>query len=247
MLSPISAARSGIDGNEVSSSTSLETQEHPAPRLPHEPDDPHAYEHRDAVADALLKGVNGFKWRTRSRAMKDCGRAGVHLRCNACGAPHIVPYRCGARTCPTCARKTAAAIAARVEARIADHDRRMQSEEWDGGGRSRNREWKHVVHTCRATRDADGRFDPTALRANVLRVRKAFPRFWRMTPWGAQVRDALTSRKRSRRDTSYVLAEEIAPGGVVHIHALVYGEYVSQSELQELWSKALAGCGKRRN
>jgi len=53
------------------------------------------------------------------------------------------------------------------------------------------------------------------------------------------MRDPLTSKKRSRRDTSYVASEEIAPRGMVHLHVLLLGEYVPQWELQALWSKAL--------
>jgi len=234
--SGVTAAR---DSSHAGDPTSLETKEHPAPTASHGPDQPQAYEHRDAVAAVLLEGPKGFRWSARGRAMKDCGRAGVHVSCNACGAPHIVPYRCGARTCPVCARKAAAAIAARIEARIAIYDLRMQRAAWDGSGRSKNRRFRHLVLTCRAMRDLAGRFDPEALRGLVLRVRKAFARFWRHTCWGAQVRDPVTGRKRSRHDTSYVLGEEIAPGGVVHLHVLVYGEFVPQSTLQELWRKAL--------
>lgn len=239
MLSPTATIPLGIGGKSARSSTSLETREHPAPRAPHEPDEPEAYDHRDAVASELLKGVNGWRWRARARAMKECGRGAIQVRCNGCSTAYLVPYRCGARTCPTCARKSSAGIAARIEARVVAHERLMQGQVWDGNGASLNRQWKHLVLTCPASRDVARRFDPAILRASVRQVRKSFASFWRMTSWGAQVRDPLTSRKRSRRDTSYILAEEISPRGMVHLHVLVFGEYVLQSELQELWSEAL--------
>lgn len=138
-----------------------------------------------------------------------------------------------------CARKSAAAISDRITARTAVHDVVMENEPWDGLGRRQKRSWRHVVLTSPAPLDLPSRFEPTVLRSNVHRVRKAVPRFWRMTPWGKQRRDDQTGRKRSRRDTSYIAGEEIAPGGMVHVHLLIYGEFVLQKRLQELWSRAL--------
>ena len=54
-----------------------------------------------------------------------------------------------------------------------------------------------------------------------------------------QARDGRSRSKRARRDTSMVAALEVAPGGMVHAHLLVYGEFVPQAELQELWEREL--------
>jgi hypothetical protein len=67
-------------------------------------------------------------------------------------------------------------------------------------------------------------------------MRKLFRQFWRKTDWGRQIHDPLTGRKRSRRDTVFVLALEVGPGGNVHLHLLVYGEFLPQAMLQSLWS-----------
>jgi hypothetical protein len=96
-----------------------------------------------------------------------------------------------------------------------------------------------VTLTSPAAPDVEERFTPAFLREHVLKIRHAFPRFWRKTPWGMQVRDSNARGKRSRRDTSYICAVEISPSGMVHVHALVYGEFVSQASLQEIWSNTL--------
>ncbi len=93
--------------------------------------------------------------------------------------------------------------------------------------------------TCPALSDEETRFEPEALREAVRRVRKALMPWWRSTPWGRQARDAGSRSKRVRRDTSLVYAIEIAPSGMVHIHLLVYGEYVPQDELARSWGEAL--------
>lgn len=193
-----------------------------------------ASQFRDEVSDVLKE-----HWPRRAGALRDCGRAAVQLNCRCCLAPHIVPYHCGARTCPTCARRAAAIVSNRVASRVALHDAAMESVPWDGPGRSQRRSWRHVTLTARAEPDVDCRFDPPTLRRQVRRVRTAFSRFWRETDWGRQTRDPDCPRKRARRDTSYICAVEISPRGMVHIHALVYGEFISQKELERAWSQAL--------
>jgi hypothetical protein len=86
-----------------------------------------ANEFRSAVADALAE-----QWPKRALALRECGRGAVQLDCKACAATHLVPFHCGARTCPSCARRGAAAIAERVASRVAVHDIIMESENWDG-------------------------------------------------------------------------------------------------------------------
>ena len=158
--------------------------------------------------------------------------------CQCCSAPHLVPFRCNARTCPWCAPITAAAIAARIGRRVAVHDLIMESQPWDGQGKAQKRSWRLVTLTTPAPPDVEARFDPVRLRRNVRRARSAIPRFWRLTDWGRQVRDEGARRKRARRDTSYILAEEVATRGMVHLHILVFGEYIDQRMLQAIWSKA---------
>ena len=193
-----------------------------------------ANQFRDAVADSLKEA-----WPRRSGALRDCGRAAVQFNCKCCLSPHLVPFRCGARTCPTCARLAAAVVSNRVAARVAEHDRAMETEPWDGPGHAQRRSWRLVTLTARADADVDSRFEAPALRRRVQRVRQAFPQFWRETNWGRQTRDQGASRKRARRDTSYICAVEVAPGGMVHIHALIFGEFISQKELVRAWSRAL--------
>ena len=219
--------------------TSLDTHKHPAPQLPNPPDPIWVYAYRNEVSMALDELANLCEpWDSRSMALRECGLAGIALKCNSCGTRHLVPYRCGARTCPTCSRRLARAISDRVSARVAVHDLLMEVQAWDGSSAPQKRSWRHIVLTSRAL-DAEARFHPLLLRARVLEVRRAVTRFWRLTSWGKQKRDSRTGRKRSRLDTSYVVGQEIAPGGMVHVHMLVYGEFVLQAELQNLWSQAL--------
>jgi hypothetical protein len=170
--------------------------------------------------------------------LRDCGCAAVMIECRACGSAHLVPFRCGARTCPSCSRRAAAAVTDRVAARVAVHDLAMEAEPWDGAGAAQRRSWRLVTLTSRAPA-RDQRFSVRALARNVRGVRRAFGHWWRLTPWGRQLRSDGSRRKRSRRDTSYVLALEVAPGGMVHVHALIYGEYVAQRSLAAAWSAVL--------
>jgi len=169
------------------------------------------------------------------------------MACDGCGAPNVFPERCAARTCPTCARRGGAAIADRLNERIQVHDLVMESEPWDGPGESprteygdqHGRAWKFLTLTTPALQDHEARFDPETLRSSVRTTREAVLRFWRCTPWGRQIRDSSTRKKRARRDTSAVTAIEVAPGGMVHVHLLVYGEFVDQKTLAEEWGRAV--------
>lgn len=67
--------------------------------------------------------------------------------------------------------------------------------------------------------------------------------WWRAVEWGRQVRDGVTGKKRSRTDTSCVWGLEVAPGGMVHFHLLVYGEFVAQPELLRAWRRVLSRAG----
>ena len=193
-----------------------------------------AAEFRKAVAEAL-----GARWPVRARKMRGCGSDAVVLNCRGCGGGMLVPFRCGARTCPTCARIAAAKVVEKLEARILIHDEIVAHEPWDGPGRAQRRGWRMVTLTSPSAPDQAARFEPDALRHQVKRVRSAFEGFWRGTAWGRQVRDPVHKRKRARRDTSFVLALEVAPGGMVHVHALVFGEFLPQRVIAGAWSQAL--------
>lgn len=179
------------------------------------------------------------EWPVRAQRMRDCGEKPMALACGGCHGVHIFPERCNSRTCPTCARRGAAAVAGRISERITVHDVIMAAEPWDGPGRRQKRSWKMVTLTSPSDLNDAVRWKPEALRARVLAVGEALPHWWRRTPWGRQVRDTGDRGKRSRRDTSAVAALEIAPGGMVHVHVLVYGEYAPQADLQDAWLKAL--------
>lgn len=187
-------------------------------------------------------------WVTRANAIKLCGEAGVKLRC-ACGDACIVPYRCGARACPSCAKQIAARTTARIANRvaIATESRRI-ADLWDGKGPRREKRWKLFTGTSRAG-DVAARFDHDVLLASIRAVRGAWGPFWRSTPWGARVRVAVEwttahgvetrYSRRARRDTAAIMGLEVAPGGMVHLHAAIYGEYVPTDALRALWSAAL--------
>lgn len=197
-------------------------------------DSPEAHRYRQRVAAELRESG----WWKRAHALEMCGRAGVELRCGPCGAPNIVPFRCGARTCPTCARAAAAAIVSRIRARAALFTAAAELEAWDGPGRAQARGWKLLTLTRRPG-DPAAPFDLEQLRGQVRQARRLFARWWRRTPWGAQRRDRATGRKRSRRDTAYVIGLEVSPGGMVHVHVAIYGEYVHQRQLLAWWRGVL--------
>ncbi len=187
-------------------------------------------------------------WLKRANAIRSCGEAGVQLRCD-CGQSHLVPFRCGARSCPVCARIRAAQACERLVNRvqIASESRRI-AETWDGKGEARPKSWKLFTGTSRAGPEHE-RFQPDVLALGVRKVRKAWGRFWRSTSWGKPRRLLVewdTARgieirptRRARRDTIAIMGLEVAPGGMIHVHAAIYGEYIEQRRLQELWSKAL--------
>lgn len=198
-------------------------------------DDPSAHYYRRAVAAALEP-----LWLKRAVALASCGEAGARCDCADCGAPHVLPYRCGARACPTCAR-TASAIACEKVARTAESAALELLEPWDGEGAARPKAWRTLVLTTEAAKTEEERYDPETLRAYVLAVRRAWGPFWRSTPWGKRRSDVSRSgrpTKRVRRDTLAAMGMEVGDGGMVHIHAAIYGEAVDAGELARLWKLA---------
>lgn len=136
-------------------------------------------------------------------------------------------------------------MASRLMDRIRVHDELVRGAQWEGTGIPRSgrigdrhgRAWMLVTLTSPAPEDEAERWDPERLSEAVDRVSKAFGDWWKATPWGqcSTVREG----RKVRRDTSYAASLEIAPGGMVHVHALIYGEYVAQKRLAELWGEAL--------
>lgn len=121
--------------------------------------------------------------------------------------------------------------------------------------------WKFLTLTTRAPAVASRRFNPRYAREQLLHVRKAFGKFWRSSPWGKAVRLKLSQPERvtkwgewkpassrattrARRDTAFVMGLETAPGGMVHLHLAVYGEFVHWTLLKALWARALGYTAK---
>lgn len=198
-------------------------------------DDPRAHYFRRAVAAALEPW-----WPRRAVALATCGEAGARCDCADCGTPHVLPYRCGARACPTCARQ-ASAIACEKVARQAESAALELLEPWDGIGPARKKAWRVLVLTTAAAKTEAERYDADTLRASVLAVRRAWGPFWRGTPWGRRVHDVSKRgkpTKRVRRDTLAAMGMEIGDGGMVHIHAAIYGEFVDAQTIAAAWKKA---------
>ncbi len=213
--------------------------------------------HRFRLAVAAVVAELG--WQGRSTGLGLCGRAGIEVTCGGCSCPTLVPYRCGARTCPTCARASAAGVSQRIASRITLHDAALATVEWDGPTRRKPgvhwecpihrdrckcwqlRQWRLVTLTRRSTPGAPWNLE--AIRAQVKQASALLAYWWKLTEWGRQVRDAGSRKKRSRLDTSCVWGLEIAPGGMVHFHVIVYGEYLAQSALHRAWRAALAHLG----
>jgi hypothetical protein len=213
--------------------------------------------HRFRVAVAAVVAELG--WSNRAMSLALCGKAGVEVKCGGCTTPSLVPFRCGARTCPTCARAGAGAVAARVANRIAVHDAAMSGVDWDGAKRRQTQHWQCPVHqrACKCwqlrqwrlvtlTRrpvDLGDRWNPHNVRAQLKQAGSLLAAWWRRVEWGRQVRDADSGRKRSRKDTSCVWGLEVAPGGMVHFHVTVYGEFLNQVELLKAWREVLCAAG----
>lgn len=185
-------------------------------------------------------------WLKRANALKVCGSAGVKLRCE-CGDACLVPYHCGSRACPACARIVAAQKTARVANRVRIAlESRWNDDVWDGQGKPRLVGWKLFTGTSRAGLPSM-RYRPDVLAERITKVRKAWGPFWRSTAWGARVNRDRTDvdgvvigrSRRARRDTAAIMGIEVAPGGMVHLHAAIRGEWIESAELQALWSAAL--------
>jgi len=128
-------------------------------------------------------------------------------------------------------------VVAKIGARILEHDRLISDSAWDGPGKPLQRGWKLLTLTLRADGDVDARFEPDLLQRQIRAMSALYREFWRRTAWGRQLRDPWSKRKRARRDTSYIVAFEVSPEGVAHLHALVFAEFIPQAQLSALWQE----------
>lgn len=182
-------------------------------------------------------------WPKRAAAMAECQRAGVRMKCGACGHFSLFPARCAARTCPDCARRSAAIARDKVQARLGQHDVRQGFQRWEGPGERQRRSWKLLTLTLPSVEDKAARWNPTDLRNRLQLVRAAWRGFWSTTEWGRQRYLPGAKGKRNRRDTSYIIGLEVSPAGMVHLHAAIFGEFIAQPTLRALWRRALEAAG----
>lgn len=210
----------------------------------HAADDFTAHIFRREVA-AALEG----DWPERARALRSCGEAGAALSCSCCGVNQVVPFRCGARSCPSCARIASAAAVDKLMARLtwALEVKRIR-ELWEGPG------WPapKVLQMLTLTQQTpfaygDGRrFHFPALRKAIRRARDGWSASWRMMPWGQRIKDRSPSGQlgtRLRRDIAWAMGVEVAPGGMVHVHAAVLGERVREEDVRKPWEQSIGRRG----
>ena len=212
----------------------------------------HVFRHR--VADQLA-GV----WPIRAKALRSCGEAGARIRCADCNTFHVSPFRCAARACPTCAHIASAVTVEKVHNRTTlALEARGVAELWDGGGKERAKGWKLLTATMQTPGRAGdpARFRVPVLRESIRRTRRAWGPFWRSLPWGQLVpvrRDRIDKStgevlgtRRSlvtRRDTMFAMGVEVAPGGMVHLHAAVYAEFLPWQTLRAAWRASFGDDG----
>lgn len=207
-------------------------------------DDLGAHVFRHQVARALWQ-----EWPQRAKALESCGEAGARIRCSCCQAAHLAPYRCGARSCPTCAHIASAVAVDRVAARAERAVELGAATTWEGDGWPRSKQWYMLTLTQQtAGRYGDrSRYELVNLVPAIRRVRRGWGPFWRTTRWGSLViaPSPYTGRRgsRTRRDVMFAMGLEVAPGGMVHAHASVYGEAVEETELRKLWQAAIGRAG----
>jgi hypothetical protein len=204
----------------------------------------HVYRHQ--VAEALA-----LDWPQRAKGLRSCGEAGAVLYCAECDRGHVVPYRCNARSCPTCAHIASAVVveklAKRAEKAVLDLN---VATTWDYDGKPQTKSWRLITPTQQTAhaRGDDRRFHPRELRRSILRVRRSWGPFWRSLSWGRprRVKHPETGKPtmRARRDTMFAMGIEVAPGGLVHAHAAVYGEYLPGPAVTASWEKFIDRRGR---
>lgn len=213
-------------------------------------DDVGAHVFRHQVAAHLLPS-----WSVRAKALRSCGESGARLVCAECETVHVTPFRCAARSCPTCAHIASAVAVDRVAAKAEDaFKRRGVAEQWDGDGKREPKTWKLFTATMQTPGDygSPERFQTATLKQRLRLVRGAWGPFWRALPWGKKIavaRDKVDTdtgevigTRRSliaRRDTMFAMGLEVAPGGMVHLHAAVYAEFLPWQVLRAEWRRAL--------
>lgn len=204
-------------------------------------DDPRAHYFRREVA----KHLDGT-WSRRALALRTCGEAGARCDCDHCGAAHVLPYRCGARACPTCARSASALKCEKIALQAESATSLQLLEPWDGIGPAHKKGWRMLHLTTRAKGTEDERYQEDTLGLYVDAVRRAWGPFWRSTSWGNRrhcVSKSGGPSKRVRRDTLAAMGIEIGDGGMVHIHAAVYGEFIPDTVIAHHWAQACRDQG----
>lgn len=192
----------------------------------------------------------GPHWPTRALALRSCGEAGARIRCACCSAIRLAPFRCGARTCPTCAHIASAVAVDRLSTRVSDTNaENVLNTRWEGPAWPQEKRWWLFTGTqqTEGRKGDEARYEHGQLTAAIRRVRDAWSPFWQSMTWGARVyeRSPRTGRlgTRSRRDVMYAMGVEVAPGGMTHGHAAVYGEKPQREILRKRWAAALGRPG----
>ncbi len=186
-------------------------------------------------------------YEARARSMRDCGHTiGAVRECPDCGDLLPVTHSCHARTCERCARFQAKRLRERLGAQVQRCLRGIGGALWEGDGRPpwrRSRRLALMTVSMRVRADVEP--TPQILAERVERMLWVGSRFWYRTPWGSRqdVQVSGLRRQRQRRDTFALRALEVGQAhGMVHLHYLLYGEYVPQAELRELLAD-VAGVG----
>lgn len=193
---------------------------------------PHVAPNRETAA-ALPAG-----YEARARSMRDCGHTiGAVRECPDCGDLTPVSHSCHGRTCDRCARFQAKRLRERLGADVGRCLRAIGGAPWEGDGRpawQRRRRLALMTLSMRVPVDVEP--TPQILAERVERMLSVGSRFWLRSSWGSR-RDVQVSgvrRQKRRRDTFALRALEVGQAhGMVHLHYLLYGEYVPQAELRE--------------
>lgn len=138
--------------------------------------------------------------KTLANLPKKCSDKVVCLVCSHCGYLYYANIGCGHRSCPFCNRKWAFKLVTRYSPAVA----LMQSP-------------KLVTLTLRTT--------PKRLRAEVIRIRKAWRNLIRRKPFDVSFRGGIYR----------IECKNIGNGWNIHLHCLVDSVYVSQKQISDAW------------
>lgn len=180
---------------------------------------------RRGVAWALADLERSHAWegaRPRARRWSLCGRSSLIVvrECIHTGdTPQLIPLPCDLRSCPDCARRRQADVARKYAQILAEQVIQLPR------GVRHGKRFRAVT----LTRRNPGGYDPDRLRTQIIQTRRLVSDFLRRV-WIRR------GGRRNRPGVGAVFGVEVSPSGMVHAHCLVYGEYVDQEELSELWA-----------